>query len=232
MEEKIRQQHPGMLMDAVYGLTMVATLLNIDPIPSSAIPYVFIPSYISLLWSYRQSRKYGFGAQGLPLLEQIGLKVPVIVQKIVFYPALLLWFILPFYLGSITASAMAPDGEPAHWPAWAKLVSAVFFLGLAVYTWVCMASEREKDAKLPPPRLRIHQQIVLPLSAAMLGESSAEMAQLLHSRWNDTTAEILIACTVFIPLRVVLMRTTGVNLVTLVSFTLALVASLWSLLAH
>lgn len=231
MDKAVIEKAVPFLMDGMYVLSLLLSMLGLRLVPFIVIPYLMVPSYIALFWTYRQVREYGMGSGGAPLFEQLGISIPGFIQSIFFYAGLLVFFIFPFYIGVLMAASFDPGfGDPARWPAWLKLVTAIILLVFVVFTWLCLASERDKEKKMPENRKKVYLRYVLPASALLLGESAASLSELIHVAWKDSGAETLLALTVFIPLRFILMRTVGAWKPGIFTFIIASIFSVISMM--
>ncbi len=210
------------LMDLAYALVMVLGLFGIHLVPSVAIPYLLLPAYMSLFWIYRQTREYGFGARGAPLMEQLGWKIPNAVHYPFMWLGFFVFFLFPFYISVLIAMAFDPSfDDPAHWQAWLKLTSGILMLVFVGFTWFCLGSDRDEKKVMPEKKQRLYMKTILPVTALLLGESAASLSTLIHNAWSDTGAEVLLALTVFIPLRFILIRTVGASPAGIYSFIAA-----------
>lgn len=219
------------LTDGIYILTMLLALFGIHLIPDTALAYLLLPSYLTVFWIYRQVREYGIGSGGKPLLEQSGINIPRFVHWSLIWVGFFVFAFFPFYISVIMAMAFDPEfGDPAKWPAWLKLLFGLMAFIFAGFTWFCLASDRDEKKVMPDNRKKIYLSRILPAAAFFLGESSASLADLIHKRWNDSGADLVMALTVFIPLRLILMRTVGVSAFGTITFVAAAVFGVISLI--
>lgn len=210
------------IMDGMYVLSLLLSLLGLRLVPFMVIPYLMVPAYIALFWTYRQVREYGFGSGGAPLLEQMGFNIPRFLHWTFIWIGFFVFFMFPFYLGILMVMSFDPSfGDTAHYPTALKLLTGFFMLGLAVFTWFCLASDRDEKKNMPDEKRKIYLRYVLPAAALFLGEGAASLADLIHSAWKDTGVDMIMAVIVFIPLRMVLMRAVGASKPVIFSFMVA-----------
>ncbi len=218
------------LTDGVYILTMLLALFGIHLIPNELIAYLLLPSYLAVFWIYRQVREYGIGSRGRPLLEQSSLTIPRFVHRGFIWVGFLVYAFFPFYISVFIAMTFDPEfGDPAKWPAWLKLILVVLGFILAGFTWYCLASERDEKKAMPENKKRIYLARLLPATAFFLGESSASLADMIHTRWNNSGADLVMALMVFIPLRLIMMRTVGLSAFGMLTFIAAAVFGIISM---
>jgi hypothetical protein len=216
---------------------MLLGSLGINIVPVAVSPFVLMFAYFCLLTLYRKKLVYGLP----PLLKSLkktlvttpdqagvddlfGSVFPFIILIFpFFFSFMFLWMLSPAAINKTSSEILRIAGNSAMRAEALKsdLAMILLFSVIGGVAFFCLMSERDTKKDMPKKQRKLYLKVYLPITAVLLGESAASASDLIQERLSDAAASVTLTLAVFIPLRLLLLRTAGASKLAYYSFAAA-----------
>lgn len=224
---KTGRHFSGVLMDIFFFAFACAAAMGIDIIPGRVNVLLLVFLYFIYLYLLRYVYNNNIGGKGRPVLEQAGIRLQEPFRSIVKIISIVVMMFFPLFFLTMCWLALTPEVSFDNYIFLPPLIIwpdlGIGYVSLMVF----LNSDREDGEatshpwlfpELPDRTVRILVSFILPVLAIVAGSSISGVISRLTLYTEEPAALLFITLTAFVPLRYLVLRTTGVSLLSLISF--------------